>query len=181
MTRVVLGFLVSPALLPVLTLLLGAVWSWVELVLAVSYVATLILGMPLFFLFRRLRWLEWWQVTSAGVVIALPFTLPAIRFSDGNDVPALLSRIFFGAGAALLFWLIALVRNPAVQVQSLMPLVAFSAWLALSIVATLVVMPSSPGGFFWFEYTLWFGAAFGLIHAFIIYRRRASLALANDA
>jgi hypothetical protein len=115
-----MGFIFAPAMFPLLALAFGSVWSGVEFVLVISYVSTLLFGAPLFFLFKWRRWFEWWQITGAAAVCALPFAAVLIDFSNfqTRHLTNSLQLIATGAIAGLVFWAIALAGNSALTAQS---------------------------------------------------------------
>lgn len=120
MARIIAGFLCAPAVFPALSLASGAVWSGVELALAISYASTVIFDVPLFFVLKRQRWLRWWQVIVAAAACAIPastllmdFTNPQIRHLTNT-----LQLMGVGAIAGLSFWAIALACNSALTTRS---------------------------------------------------------------
>ena len=120
MARVILGFLLAPAVFPLAGLAFGAVWSGVELVLVISYVSTLLVGVPMFFVFKWRRWFKWWQVTGAAAACALPFAALLMNFSslEMRHLTNSLMLIAHGAAAGLTFWAIGLAGNSALTAQS---------------------------------------------------------------
>lgn len=120
MARIIAGFILAPGLFPLLSLAFGSVWSGVEFALVISYLSTVLFGVPLFFLFKWRRWYKWWQVTAAGAACALPFSALLINFSNPqiHHLTNSLQLIAVGAIAGLLFWTIALARNSALIVPS---------------------------------------------------------------
>jgi hypothetical protein len=70
-----------------------------------SAVATCLLGLPVFLIFRRLRLLRWWSVLASGFVIgALMGAL--VGESNHAQLPDMLLMAGAGAVAALGFWAI---------------------------------------------------------------------------
>lgn len=120
MARVILGFLLAPALFPVASLAFGAIWSGAELVLVISYASTLLVGVPVFFQFKWRRWFKWWQVTGAAAACALPFAALLMNFSnlEMRHLTNWLLLVGCGAVAGLSFWAIGLAGNSALTAQS---------------------------------------------------------------
>lgn len=120
MARVILGFLLAPAVFPLAGLASGSVWSGVELVLVISYVSALLVGVPIFFIFQSRGWLKWWQVTGAAAACALPFAALLMNFSnlEIRHLSNSLLLIAHGAAAGLAFWAIALAGNSALTARS---------------------------------------------------------------
>lgn len=115
MGRVILAFLLGPALFPVMSLAFGSVWSGVELVLVISYASTLLFGLPLFFLFKWRRWLKWWQVTLGAATCAMPFAALMADLSNPRLHHLTNSLLLVGTAAiaGLFFWIIGLAGNCA--------------------------------------------------------------------
>jgi hypothetical protein len=115
-SRVVLGFLGAPAILLVALFvffrdpvgLLVGVW--------VAYGCALIFGVPAFLIFRRLRWLAWWQVTLGGIGCLVPLllfyivTAPVAHLAAYGLNNGLILASYSGA-TAFCFWVIAIWRN----------------------------------------------------------------------
>ena len=74
-----------------------------------AYPIAIVFGIPAFFLFRRLEWLRWWQVSAGGAACAFPF---ATLFVGSNS---LLPLALLGIGAVIgfVFWAIAIPGNSA--------------------------------------------------------------------
>ena len=74
-------------------------------------------GLPLLLLFRRLRWLAWWQALLAGVMCAAPLDLVYLSLNQGHsDFVGLLNSVYclgMGALGGLVVWLVGVFRNPA--------------------------------------------------------------------
>ena len=86
---------------------------WGLIVFPFMLVVTLLVALPLFFLLRRARWLEWWHALLAGAFCGLCFaavnTSDLDRFVNSNNV------YFIGLGALIgfAFWWIGIFRNRA--------------------------------------------------------------------
>lgn len=129
MNRVLLAFLVAP-LVPLLVLGLvdfagsssvhnpfGNAGLFAIIMFLYVYPTTAILGLPVFLLFRRKGWLQWWRVLAAGLCIGvtpslLSLLLPLIADVRAQEVlatwlPFAALGAGFGAIAALAFRAIA--------------------------------------------------------------------------
>ena len=70
-------------------------------------------AVPLYALFRWKRWRQWWQVMLAGALVGLFY---AVLFAYGNGASLARGAGFLGGWGAMcgiVFWLIAVWRNPA--------------------------------------------------------------------
>jgi len=78
---------------------------------------TVVLAIPLFFVFRRLQWLQWWHALLAGLFCALGFiafdTLMTRGRLDFLISASNITLLGYGALVSLLFWWIGIFRNPA--------------------------------------------------------------------
>ena len=113
MSRPIAAFFLAP-LLP--ALIFGVLSGNVAMVLyatAFSYPATMIFGLPAYFLFRRLNWFRFWQVVLGGACLGLLASLLFSFLLEPGRIPPL-SGILFISGffvvgavvAATTFWLI---------------------------------------------------------------------------
>ena len=80
-----------------------------------AYPAAIVFGIPLFMLFRRRAWLQWWQVALGGILVAavsvLALSLYGRSVSGALDYFLLCGSVGFASGIA--FWGIAVCRNSA--------------------------------------------------------------------
>jgi hypothetical protein len=114
MARVVLGFLLAVSGFPVIILLSGAHDALLGALRVASVTAISVLGpgVPGFFYFRCRGWWRPWQFVAGGVLGGL---LSAFIFLEAGAANfGFLATLFAGAGAfhALLFWFVAVWRNP---------------------------------------------------------------------
>jgi hypothetical protein len=118
--RVILGFALAPAVLPLGAILLSPSGDTaLPLVLIPSYVCSLLFGIPAYLFFRRLEWLAWWQVLLGGLACLVPVALLYVAFAGGFGTPHIqrygLHNILvlapFTTGTAGIFWVIAIWRN----------------------------------------------------------------------
>lgn len=133
LARVALGFIFAPAVgLSALAVVLCAlatetqsfseclsggeslflVWAFGGLF---AYPVAILLGVPLLLVFRKKRWLGWWQVTLGGFVTGILSTVIWSLFAGVSWETALFMLLFCGVGvmSALAFWAIAVFRNAA--------------------------------------------------------------------
>lgn len=116
MLRIIAGF----ALAPTPWLLLAAAertLSGVNLMFIVVYGNTLLLGVPAYFIFRRMNWLSWWQVgfgaaACATLFGALMLFQKATWGSAAHELGISSVAASLGLINGLWFWLIAIWRNP---------------------------------------------------------------------
>jgi hypothetical protein len=111
MQRAMIAFVVAP--------LLGSMLFGVAAVVAFPFMLGITGGVaiPLFFLLRKHRRLEWWHALLAGSFCALCFVLVDLIASGRNlDVLVSQNNILFidlGALVGVVFWWIGIFRNPA--------------------------------------------------------------------
>lgn len=74
--------------------------------LPVSTFATLIIGFPLFLVFRHFNWLTWWQVSLTGAAIG-------VIVSGFSSFAFLFGPCGFFSG--LLFWVLAVYQNRKIR------------------------------------------------------------------
>ena len=111
--RIVAAFAVAPGMFPfAMALYLQTFWSFVGFSIY-TYGSAILFGIPLFFLCRRRRWLQWWHCVVAGTVASLPFL--AILFGSLGILSVEVAAIVLGVGAAsgLVFWVVGLVGSAA--------------------------------------------------------------------
>ena len=123
--RLITAFLFSPA---AVVLLLSVVIAMVStrsgasplafafFALPIAYISAAAFGAPLFWLFRRNGWLDWWQVMLGGMASAVPCAAVlalgnpgALGRAEGLVVPLLCLGV--GGAVALVFWAIAIRNN----------------------------------------------------------------------
>jgi hypothetical protein len=142
MKRVLVALMLAPVLV---SALFG--WPFALLVLPYAWLITAVVATPLFFLFRKHGWLNWWQVALAGLLCGLIF----VGFFDSAarfDSFGIEDSLYFGGIGALIavvFWWLGLFRNaflPAApspipySMLVLVPLVALSVPLYRSLYIT---------------------------------------------
>jgi hypothetical protein len=118
--RVILAFVVIPLLYPLSGLvsgdqqgIAGAIW-----IASFTIPATVVIGIPLFVLFRRRAWFQWWHFLVGGLVIGLACALPFLF--RGWEIAALFAPYFavFGLLHGAAFWLLAIWRNTGLTSRS---------------------------------------------------------------
>lgn len=130
--RILLAFILAPAVYPLGAYLYSLVQSPVESSVAsfaafvvpasFTYPTACLLGLPVFLLFRRLRWRRWWQYALGGAAVGaiFAFAVAGSSFPFGNDRSLLLMVFPFagiGFASALVFWLILNLRSPVTAIQ----------------------------------------------------------------
>ena len=65
----------------------------------------LVLALPLFLWFRRLGWVQWWHAASAGALFGIVAASVAMPY-------VLAATVGTGLLASLVFWCLAVFRNP---------------------------------------------------------------------
>jgi len=120
MIRLLLGLLLTPLILqlPYLIPPYGTfTFWWFRLELIIGYTAMLLFGVPLVLLFVRKRWVAWWQSVLGGVLAASLFLV--LWFGTSTWAHFLLNGLrltiyawVLATVGGLVFWLIALWRNP---------------------------------------------------------------------
>jgi len=119
MHRVWIAFGISPLVVAILLCVIGSGIGGLlilPLLLVVMYFFTAIAAIPIFFLFRKLRWLHWWQVGAAGLIIAgifvflyliiaNPYHIEIAGIANSSTILAV------GFAVAIIFWLIGIYRN----------------------------------------------------------------------
>ena len=113
MVRVIAGFVLAP-----MVFALGT-GSLALLVLPIMYFFMLLVAVPLFLLFRRLGWLGWWHATLAGFATASAFVGFYWRSANPYHVDLYgpvnsIDILAIGTTTGLIFWAIAIFRNPAI-------------------------------------------------------------------
>jgi hypothetical protein len=125
--RVFFGFALAPAVLPLGALALSPRdVGTLPVVVTVSYVCSLMFGIPAFLAFRRFDWLAWWQVLLGGLGCLVPVMLLYVASAGGwgslhiriyglHNIPMLAA---FTIGTAAIFWFVAIWRNPRARSTS---------------------------------------------------------------
>lgn len=112
MRRVWLAFILAPL---VVSLSFGV---FALITYPVMLAITFVFAVPLFFVLRRMHWLNWWHALLVGAACgAIYFILDAVlsgwfrvdRIATSNNVMC----IGLGASVAILYWWIGIFRNPA--------------------------------------------------------------------
>jgi hypothetical protein len=122
MDRVFLAVVLTPIVVTIVAASLGARGELAALVLLFAYAGTAAIGLPVFLLFRRLRWLSFWQAPLggllAGTIASLYYALPLDEHSRAHGLQNGLGIILWSTFAALIFWLIAVPGNRALTRRS---------------------------------------------------------------
>lgn len=77
-----------------------------------AFAATLLLGLPSFLVFRRLKLVRWWSSIMSGVVIGLIAKIAVDPSGTGLGSSALVIWGGLGGLSALVFWLVWLLGLP---------------------------------------------------------------------
>lgn len=118
MARVALAFAVVAFALPMLVLLSGTAdaGAGARRIGVVTVAGALVLGVPAFIYFRCLGWWQLWKFMVGGALGGLLCAFVFLDIEAPNFV--FLAFLFVAGGAlhALVFWLIAIWRHPALTV-----------------------------------------------------------------
>ena len=112
MPRALLALFLAPALV-------SAIHGFIApVVLFFMWVVTTVLAVPLFFLFRRVGWLQWWHACLAGASCGLMFTAVyslslSAEYLEWSGTSMALGFAGTGALTGLVFWWLGLFRNRA--------------------------------------------------------------------
>ena len=114
MKRVLIAFFLAPLLVSIPLGVLALIAYPIMLVI------TLLFAAPLFFLLKRLRWLQWWHASLAGVFCGLCYILFDDYMSQGINIDSLISSnniLYIGLGsfAGIIFWFSGIYKNPEFQ------------------------------------------------------------------
>jgi hypothetical protein len=113
MIRVIVAFIVVALAYPLSVLVIGGEGGLSGALLVASFTvpATLVIGVPLFLLFRHRAWFKWWHFLAGGFVVGLACSLPFLV--QGWEATALFAPYFivFGLLHGVAFWLLAVWRN----------------------------------------------------------------------
>lgn len=116
MRRIVLAFLVAPAVVPVFFAVYATLQGAGPDALPVAavaalyaYLSTLIAGVPATYAYHRLGWTRWWQFALGGFVLA------TLGFAAGLATLLHTAATYgsIGAVSAVVFWLVGVRDNPA--------------------------------------------------------------------
>jgi hypothetical protein len=123
MPRVVAGFLFAPLIFSLVFAAAMRNTDGFAIASTVVFPIALVLGLPMFFLFRWQHWLGWWQVTLGGLLCSLPLTALYLlaanpKHIEGRGVSTVLLFVGSGIGIAFLFWFISIWRNRALTAES---------------------------------------------------------------
>ncbi len=115
MKRVIAGFAICSLAFPLLVLLPDHGYTGPAMfVAAFTFFGTLILGGPAFAHFRARGWFQWWRFLAGGAVAGAIVSIPFVVI--GPVLYLVFVAIFSAIGAihGVVFWLVAVWRNPAV-------------------------------------------------------------------
>lgn len=114
--RATIGFFVAPLAAAALLAITIGNTGVAGFSLMILYPVMLILVLPVFLLFRKLKWLRWWHACVVGGVAAL-LVAPDVDFRisrvDAEEISSAIAYLSVGFGAAFVFWCIAVFREPA--------------------------------------------------------------------
>jgi hypothetical protein len=106
--RVALTFAVAPLAAPIIGTVETLDLRTLMVMSAFSYPLSLLTGVPAYFLFRRLGWLQIWTVLLASAILGGAIALVLFGVHGGFDaVGRTMLFSAFGAATGLVFWLIA--------------------------------------------------------------------------
>lgn len=122
MGRAIAAFISAPL---VGLLAIGAVTRTLDIGLLaaiVAYPIAFIVGVPMFFLFRRRGWFHWWQVTVGGALCAVPFIAFYLLASEPLHIAnaGLMNSLYLlgcGATIGIAFWALGVWGNAALTAQ----------------------------------------------------------------
>jgi len=109
-SRILLGFLIAPSLLPLVAFCIGAREPGLSLGFAglyaiFTYGVAILAGGPLLYLYLRNRWFRWWQYAIGGLLLGF---LPSVLFEIMQPGPLPFGFLFimacFGSASAVIFW-----------------------------------------------------------------------------
>ena len=118
--RIYAGFLFSPIIVTIATCVLSGgegVFLFLPM-LVFAYGFTLVIAVPLFFLFRKLKWLQWWHAAAVGSLAGAIFAWLLVSganpyhfeiYGYGQELEFIAIGFFIGA----VFWVLALMGNEA--------------------------------------------------------------------
>ena len=138
MKRLLIGFILSPIVVLLPFSVIGRGYSSDQLffslkecfsvMLPVAYALAVLIGIPVWWLFLRKRWLSWWHAGLAGVIIATPLCILLIHDSmlHTHAPDEFVFKLFavYGISAligfliSLTFWLLAVRNNPIFKLKS---------------------------------------------------------------
>jgi hypothetical protein len=118
--RVYAGFLFSPIIVTTATCILsgGAGVLLFVPMLVFTYAFTLVVAVPVFFLFRKLKWLQWWHAAAVGSLVGAIFAWLFVSggnpyhfeiYGYGQELEFLAIGFFVGA----VFWVMSVMGNEA--------------------------------------------------------------------
>ena len=70
-----------------------------------SITATVLLGVPFYFILRKFNLIRWWSATAGGLLVGTVFLL-LITSNAAQDTAGMLRFAMLGASAGFLFWLV---------------------------------------------------------------------------
>jgi hypothetical protein len=115
MSRVMAGFHIAPAVTTtVATIIYGDYWFF-GIALFLAYLFTFLFGLPMFLLFRKLRWLALWQVACGAIVPGLLSSLllfsPSTEYFKQQGLQSALGVTVYAVITAVIFWFIGVRGN----------------------------------------------------------------------
>jgi hypothetical protein len=116
-TRVIIGFLIAPAVVPFVVFSIALAEGMrvpesavvASIYAAFTYGAAILPGWPLFRIFARKGWTAWWQYFIGGALIGAGVLIAVSAAAQELPVQAGTLAVFVGAGvlSTLVFWMIA--------------------------------------------------------------------------
>ena len=116
--RIVVAFLISPGVVPLLLALIDAgiprttgLWMLGLAMLPTTYLVAFVFGIPALWLFRRKHWRRLWQFALAGAIFGWA---PLVLFSPSLMRIGSLLAVYGGLGftSAVIFWFVGVWGNP---------------------------------------------------------------------
>ncbi len=143
MRRVLIALLLAPL---AVSLCFGL---FAVLVYPFMLLVTLCAALPLFLLFRRKGWLEWWHALLAGAICGVLFVAFDTALSYAPDVDRVVNAnnvtyVSLGAVIGFVFWWMAIYRNPAFPFVGRAFPMSVLAVLPLAVSATYVRQELTP-------------------------------------
>ena len=117
MIRLLLGLLLSPLVIQLPTLWRFTHWHFNHFLLIAAYIAMLLFGVPLVFLFVRKRWVAWWQSILGSLLVSSVCLVLWVATSTREEFVQNWFELTtfawsWAVAIGIAFWLIALWRNP---------------------------------------------------------------------
>lgn len=126
MGRVIYGFILAPLLAGVVLAIATGSGEALLFMPLFTYPLTLIFALPVFLLFWKLKWLQWWHATGMGLAIAIGFAWLFLGSANPYHVEIYGiadASVYLATGysIAFAFWCIAVFRNQAFDYVSKKP------------------------------------------------------------